>query len=401
MIRRYQDSFIQQLTEPNTRHLVYQTILGQVALEREHFEMVPPGTAATIFHAPPPSELAVAEREKLTRHDVAAYVDEFTATLSLMGCKDAARLAYWGFTSSDLVDTANGILMKRAWIRIHGLANALASSATGQDYDPPRIGRTHGQKAYVVPTYDAHHRMAGNLRGVLALRSPRFFGKLSGPTGQHNPPMLVPIEEKALAYFGLERDVNATQITSRVWYADFAFTCTQLVSICEQFALQIRLRAQDGIAELQEDFGRDQKGSSAMPHKRNPITAERISGLARVARGMFQPLMETHGAMWDQRDISNSSVERVALWDLLELTAYVLNLTGSLVAGLLIWNDEEARTWTSSADELNRLIGEGIDRDTAYGRLRGEDPRPEGVAQAAGDADCDRAAEEPAGPADH
>lgn len=400
MIRRYQDTVIQTLTEPGTRHHVYQTILGHVALEREKFGMIPPGTAAAILHAPPPSEFAVAEREKATRHDVAAYVDEFTATLALMGCKDAARLAYWGFTSSDLVDTANGILMKRAWTRIHGLATALKSSATGQDIEFQRIGRTHGQRAYQVSFWDAHHRMAAGLRDILALRSPRFFGKLSGPTGQHNPPMLVPIEENVLLRFGLHRDTNATQITSRVWYADFAFTCVQLVSVCEQFALQIRLRAQDGIAELQEDFGRGQKGSSAMPHKRNPITAERISGLARVARGLFQPLMETHGAMWDQRDISNSSVERVALWDLLELTAYVLNLTGSLVAGLLVWKDEQAETWVSSADELNKMIGEGIDRDTAYGQLRGEDPRPEGVAQATGDVHRDRASQEPAGAAD-
>lgn len=400
MIKRYQDTIIHSFTQPEFRLKTYQRILAQVAYERERVGLVPPATYAAISSAPTPSVFAVEEREKLTRHDVAAFVDEFTAILSLMGCKDAARLAYWGFTSSDLVDTANGVAMRAAWQRIHSLAITLCKYSTEQDPDFVRIGRTHGQRAYQVSFWDAHHRMAGGIRGVLALRSPRFFGKLSGPTGQHNFPMLVPVEEKALAHFGLERDLYATQITSRIWYADLAFTCVQLVSACEQFALQIRLRAQDGIAELQEDFGRGQKGSSAMPHKRNPITAERISGLARVARGLFSPLLETHGAMWDQRDISNSSVERVALWDLLELTAYVLNLTCSLVSSLLVWEDKEAANWVSSADELNRMIGEGIDRDTAYGRLRGEDSGAEGVAQAAGGLVGGGDPEEPARPAD-
>ncbi len=382
MNKRYRDARIANLTKPEARFAVYREILTATATEREIREMIPQGTAREIAIAPLPHAMTVEAQEKVTRHDIAAFVDCFTQNVR---DPQAAPYLYWGFTSSDLVDTSNAILMKDAWSHITKLAYGLVHATTGQETNPPRIGRTHGQRAYQVPTYDAHHRLAHHMTHLLDRRVPEFLGKLSGPTGQYNHPMTAEVEKAVLMKFGIGFDPCATQITSRVWYADVGFTCVQLISLCEQFALQIRLRAQDGIAELQEEFGRFQKGSSSMPHKRNPIVAERICGLARLARGLFSPLMETHGAMWDQRDISNSSVERVALWDLLELTAYVIGLTHSLVGSLLMWNDEEARTWVSSADQLNELIGEGYDRHTAYGQLRGDESRTEGVAQAAGD----------------
>lgn len=382
MIKRYRDQRIFQLTTDQMRFNAYHEVLNTVAQIRELEGIVPPGTYAAIHSADLPHPATVQAREKQVRHDVAAFIDCYTWEVEKRS-PEAARYLYWGLTSSDLVDTANSLLMRSAWERIHALAWTLASASRGQE-EAKRIGRTHGQRAYETSVWDAHHRLGMGLLELLALRTPRFMGKMSGPTGQNNYPMTISVEHRVMAVLKLIVDTEASQITSRLWYADLGFTCVQLVSACEQFALQIRLRAQDGIAELQEDFSRHQKGSSSMPHKRNPITAERICGLARVARGLFMPLMETHGAMWDQRDISNSSVERVALWDLLELTAYVLSLTYALMGNLLMWPDPEVETWVSSADELNRMIGEGIDRDTAYGRLRGEDSGPAGVAQATG-----------------
>lgn len=381
MIKRYRDQRIFQLTTDQARFEAYRDVLTVVAAVRERDGIVPPGTAAVIAQADLPHPATVQAREKQVRHDIAAFVDCYTWEVEKFS-PDAARYLYWGLTSSDLVDTANALLMRSAWERVHGLARTLISASRGQE-EAKRIGRTHGQRAYETSVWDAHRRMDRAITELLALRTPRFLGKMSGPTGQNNPPMTISVEHQVMAQLQLIVDTEASQITSRIWYADLGFTCVQLVSACEQFALQIRLRAQDGIAELQEDFTRHQKGSSSMPHKRNPITAERICGLARVARGLFTPLLETHGAMWDQRDISNSSVERVALWDLLELTAYMLSLTHALMGNLLMWPDPEVDTWVSSADELNRMIGEGIDRDTAYGRLRGEDPSAAGVAEAA------------------
>lgn len=383
MIKRYRDQHIFRLTTYQMRFTAYHEVLSTVAAVREMEGIVPAGTAQAISQAELPHPATVQAREKQTKHDIAAFVDCFTWEIEKRS-PELAKYVYWGMTSSDLVDTANALLMRDAWRRIHALARTLVSASRGQE-EAKRIGRTHGQRAYEVSVWDAHRRMDAAIVQILALREPRFMGKMSGPTGQNNFPMTISVEHRVMAMLKLQVDVDASQIVSRVWYADLGFTCVQLISACEQFALQIRLRAQDGIAELQEDFSRHQKGSSSMPHKRNPITAERICGLARVARGLFTPLLETHGAMWDQRDISNSSVERVALWDLLELTAYMLSLTHALMGNLLMWPDPEIETWISSADELNRMIGEGIDRDTAYGRLRGEDPRPEGVAQAAGD----------------
>lgn len=383
MIKRYRDQHIFQLTTDPMRFRAYHEVLTTVAEVREAEGVVPVGTAGAIAQADLPHPATVAVRENQIKHDIAAFVDCFTWEIEKRS-PESAKYMYWGLTSSDLVDTANALLMRNAWSRVHSLARTLVVASRGQE-EAKRIGRTHGQRAYEVSVWDAHRRMEAAIVQILALREPRFMGKMSGPTGQHNFPMTITVEHQVMARLKIQVDVDASQIVSRVWYADLGFTCVQLVSACEQFALQVRLRAQDGIAELQEDFTRYQKGSSSMPHKRNPITAERICGLARVARGLFTPLLETHGAMWDQRDISNSSVERVALWDLLELTAYMLSLTHALMSNLLMWPDPEVPTWVSSADELNRLIGEGIDRDTAYGRLRSEDTPAEGVAQAASD----------------
>ena len=268
----------------------------------------------------------VDERELITNHDTAAFVD---LVQSKIGMPEGAWIHY-GLTSSDVVDTALCHTITRAMDIVITEATALRDALTArakESVDMPITGRTHGMHAEPT-TYGAKFALfalqvqrdierAKNARTAIAV------GKLSGAVGTYSN-----IDPKVEAYvcekLGLT-PVPATQVIARDRHAEVLYACAALGTSMEQFALEVRHLARTEVGEASEPFAKGQKGSSAMPHKRNPVLSERLCGLARVLRGYLQAGLEDV-ALWHERDISHSSVERIIMPDALQLTVYMLSL---------------------------------------------------------------------------
>lgn len=280
---------------------------------------------------------------QITRHETAAWVDLMKAAMDeqILG---TGNLLWQGLTSSNLSDSADALL----WREISDLFRTWsehASSRIRSLHFPPRVGRTHGQRAEIVNTPHLWMRIADEI-GYGAF-SP-LFATMTGPVGQGDYALSRDFTRRA----GLVQDMHPTQTTSRIQYTQAAWTMYRVIGLAAQFALNVRLLAREGLAAERFVEG-EQKGSSSMPHKRNPITAERICGLERVARGYFMSVCETGFTQWEERDLTNSSVERVAFWGLVRLTGFILTELNALVSGLAFFEDGEAQTWEGSADALN------------------------------------------------
>jgi adenylosuccinate lyase len=284
---------------------------------------------------------------------------------------------HYGLTSSDVVDTANGLLLKRSGelilARLGSLAEALKRRAVEHKHTP-MMGRTHGVHAepttfglvmllFYAEALRDRERVERATRGVAV-------GKISGAVGTfaHLDPE---VEERVCARLGLEPAPVSTQVVQRDRYAELvsslAVTCTTL----EKVALEVRHLQRTEVREAEEPFGKGQKGSSAMPHKRNPVVSEQICGLARVVRGNVVPALENN-ALWHERDISHSSAERVILPDSCVLTDYLLAKTEWLVDGLvvrperLLENLDSLRGVIYSGQVLLELTRKGVTREDAY-----------------------------------
>jgi adenylosuccinate lyase len=335
---------------------------------------VPPESVAAVRAAPPPTPEAVAAYEAVTDHDVIAFLSAWADSTSPRG---AAAYVHFGLTSSDLLDTAlalqlteaSDLLIARASelvavLREHGLAHAATL----------RVGRTHG--IHAEPDVWGH-RVAdfafavARCRDRLArAREAVAVGKLSGPVGTYSN-IDPAIEAAVLPRLGLRPADVATQVVFRDGIAEWVSVLALLATACDAIALEVRHGQRTEVRELAEPFAAGQKGSSAMPHKKNPIRSERICGLARVVRGYVTPVTEGM-ALWHERDISHSSVERVALPDAAIATDYLLHLTTGLVSGLVV---DTARMranldltggliYTSSV--LLALVTAGMSREDAY-----------------------------------
>ena len=315
----------------------------------------------------------VDERELITNHDTAAFVD---LVQSKIGMPEGAWIHY-GLTSSDVVDTALCHTITRAMDIVITEATALRDALTArakESVDMPITGRTHGMHAEPT-TYGAKFALfalqvqrdierAKNARTAIAV------GKLSGAVGTYSN-----IDPKVEAYvcekLGLT-PVPATQVIARDRHAEVLYACAALGTSMEQFALEVRHLARTEVGEASEPFGKGQKGSSAMPHKRNPVLSERLCGLARVLRGYLQAGLEDV-ALWHERDISHSSVERIVMPDALQLTVYMLRKATGLASGLVL-NPERALENLNvnslglvfSQSVLLALVDSGMSRDDAY-----------------------------------
>jgi adenylosuccinate lyase len=335
---------------------------------------VPPGSVAAVRAAAPPTPEAVAAYEAVTDHDVIAFLSAWADNTSP---REAAAYVHFGMTSSDLLDTAlalqlteaSDLLIARASelvavLREHGLAHA----------GTLRVGRTHG--IHAEPDVWGH-RVAdfafavARCRDRLArARDAVAVGKLSGPVGTYSN-IDPAIEAAVLTRLGLRPADVATQVVFRDGMAEWVCVLALLATACDAIALEVRHGQRTEVRELAEPFAAGQKGSSAMPHKKNPIRSERICGLARVVRGYVTPVTEGM-ALWHERDISHSSVERVALPDAAIATDYLLHLTTGVVSGLVV---DTARMranldltggliYTSSV--LLALVTAGMSREDAY-----------------------------------
>ncbi len=316
---------------------------------------------------------AVEEREKVTDHDVAAFVDVVAGSVGA----ESGRWIHYGLTSSDVLDTALALQLRRAGeIVVAGARayrDALLERALEQR-DTLCVGRTHG--VHAEPTTFGL-RLAGfafeadrNLGRLERAFAQLAYGKLSGAVGTYAsvPPA---VEARVMERLGLGREDVATQVIPRDRHAELLAAIAIAGAGLERFATEVRNLQKTELREVEEPFAAGQKGSSAMPHKRNPIRTERITGLARVLRGYAQTGFE-NVALWHERDISHSGAERVVLPDATILLDYMQDLGTKIAAGMTIRADrmrenlELTHGALFSQRALTALVESGLARDDAY-----------------------------------
>jgi adenylosuccinate lyase len=315
----------------------------------------------------------VEEREAITNHDTAAFVDLVQARI---GMPEGAWIHY-GLTSSDVVDTALCVTLTRAMDIVLTEALKLRDALTRraeESIDWPITGRTHGMHAEPT-TYGAKFALFAlqverDIERATAARNAIAVGKLSGAVGTYSN-IDPAVEAYVCERLGLT-PVPATQVIARDRHAEVLYACAALGTSMEQFALEVRHLARSEVSEAQEPFTAGQKGSSAMPHKRNPVLSERLCGLARVLRGYLVTGLEDV-ALWHERDISHSSVERVVLPDALQLTVYMLRKATGLADGLVLFPERALENLqvgslglVFSQSVLLALVESGLSRDDAY-----------------------------------
>ena len=316
---------------------------------------------------------AVDEREQVTNHDTAAFVDVVQAAI---GMPEAAWVHY-GLTSSDVVDTALCRTLATAMDIVIdeaiNLRDALTRRAV-ESIDVPITGRTHGMHAEPT-TYGAKFslwalQVQRDIERARRARVSIAVGKLSGAVGTFSN-IDPAVEAYVCEHLGLVA-VPATQVIARDRHAEVLYACASIGTAVEQFALEIRHLARSEVGEAEEPFRAGQKGSSAMPHKRNPVLSERLCGLARVLRGYLQAGLEDV-ALWHERDISHSSVERVILPDAIALTVYMLRQATGLADGLVLHPERARENLTTgsrglvfSQSVMLALVESGMSRDDAY-----------------------------------
>ena len=334
--------------------------------------LIPESDARVVRERARFSTSEILEIEKRTHHDVIAFLENVSASVG-----PEARWMHQGLTSSDILDTSLGVQLCLAadilLDDIRDLRIEVALKAREYKYIP-MIGRSHGIHAEPITfglkmalMYDEFGRAERRMR---AARSEIAVGKLSGAVGTHAH--LDPeIEKKVCARLGLEPDGLSTQVIQRDRHAAFNAQLAIIASSIDRWATEFRHLQRTEVLELEEYFSPGQKGSSAMPHKRNPITGERLSGLARVIRGNAVAGFE-NVALWHERDISHSSVERIILPDSCILLDYMLATLTKLVSGLQVYpqnmqrNLEITKGLFFSQTILLELTGRGVERKIAY-----------------------------------
>ena len=335
---------------------------------------VPAEAVEAVRNAKPPTPEAVAAVEAVTDHDVIAFL---TAWADNTTPREAAAWVHYGMTSSDLLDTALAVQLTEATdllvaeasrlvaaLREHGLAHR----------GTLRVGRTHG--IHAEPDVWGHRvadfafAMARCRDRLLRARDAVAVGKLSGPVGTYSN-IDPAIEATVMAELGLRPADVATQVVFRDGIAEWIGVVAVAASVCEAIALEIRHGQRTEVRELAEPFRAGQKGSSSMPHKKNPVRSERIGGLARIVRGYVTPVTEGI-ALWHERDISHSSTERIALPDAAIALDYLLYLTTGLIEGLVVDRDRMLANLESTggliytSSILLELVGSGMSREDAY-----------------------------------
>jgi adenylosuccinate lyase len=315
--------------------------------------------------------------EREVRHDVIAFTTAVAESMAAAGHAEASRWLHYGLTSNDVVDTAQALLIVEASALINDDLIELAAILKRRAFefkDTVQIGRTHGIHAEPITFglklalwFDEVTRGAARLRQAAEdLR----VGKISGAVGTfgHIGPAA---EERICARLGLRPAAIASQVIARDRHAAYVSALALICATLEKIALEIRHLQRTEVREAEEPFAAGQKGSSAMPHKRNPVTCEQICGLARVVRSNVQAAFEDI-ALWHERDISHSSVERVILPDSTILTDYLLSKTSWLIDGLVVHPDRMRRNLDLtgglifSGQFLLDLVAAGMLREQAY-----------------------------------
>ena len=372
MIARYSRPQMAALWSDEARLRLWQEIEVLACEARAALGQIPVEDACSIRSRAHVDLERVLQREETTQHDVAAFVDVLSEAIG-----PAARHVHWGLTSSDVLDTALAVQLRDSGrLLLEGVdrLRAVLRRRAEEFRHTPMVGRTHGVHAEPM-TFGlkllfawaelgrARQRLSGAVEDVA-------YGKLSGVVGTfaHLGPE---VEARVCAALGLRPEPVATQVVGRDRHAAFLATVALLGASLERLGVEIRHLQRTEVREAEEPFGPGQKGSSAMPHKRNPIRSERIVGLARLLRGHVVAGLE-NVALWHERDISHSSVERVILPDACLAADYVLDLAARTLDGLVVYpermreNLDLTRGLVFSGTLLLDLVHSGLGRDAAY-----------------------------------
>ena len=377
MIKRYEVKEIVDIWSQENKLSTWKKVESSVTKSLEEEGIVPKGLSKKILDANITVE-EVEAREKITNHDLASFVDILQDKVN----QDSEWIHY-GLTSSDVVDTSNSLLilesLKFLLQEVDKLINTLKNLAI-KEKDTKIVGRTHGVFAEVT--------FLGNIISNWLLEISRnkerlerakeniSIGKLSGVVGNYTI-INSDVEKKSLETLNLKPELFASQIVSRDRYAEVISSIGMLASSYDRIAINLRGYQRSEVGEIHESFSNEQKGSSAMPHKKNPITSERISGISRILRGYVVTALENI-SLWHERDISNSSVERIIFPDSFNLICFSTIEMEKLFKNINI-NHEKISSNINSAKVslltqsfLSHLITKGIERDEAYRFLQSQ-----------------------------
>jgi adenylosuccinate lyase len=337
-----------------------------------------PAEAARLLRAHAGFDVArILEIEREVKHDVIAFTTAAAESMKQAGHAEASRWLHYGLTSNDVVDTAQALLLVQSAAILEADLEALRLVLKRRALEfrkTVQVGRTHGVHAepivFGLKLAIWYEEAGRNLKRLAAATEDLRVGKINGAVGTfaHIGPEA---EERICARLGLQAASVTSQVIQRDRHAAFVAALALATALCEKIALEVRHLQRTEVREAEEYFARGQKGSSAMPHKRNPVTCEQICGLARVVRANVQAAFEDVG-LWHERDISHSSVERVILPDSCILADYLLDKTVNLVDKLLVYPDRMRRNLdltrglVFSGQLLLDLAAAGMLREQAY-----------------------------------
>ena len=373
MIPRYTPSDFADLWSQGHRYRVWLDVELAACDAMEEAGFVPRGTAAAIRGKEIALDPArIDEIERTTKHDVIAFLAHVE---ELAGSE--ARWLHRGMTSSDVLDTSLAILMRDACDKLISRCDRLLGALAGRAREhakTPMIGRSHGIFAEPITfglALAGHHAEIARGRTRLDVaRREIAVGKIAGAVGTYahlNPE----IEKRALSSLGLQPETVATQVVARDRHAAYFAALALVAAGIERLATNVRHWQRSEVAEAEEAFTLGQKGSSAMPHKRNPILSENLCGLARVVRAAVVPALEDV-ALWHERDISHSSVERMIVPDTTATLAFMLDRGAAMVDGLVVYPENMKKNLDRAAElyfseaVLLALVEAGIQRQDAY-----------------------------------
>ena len=375
MIDRYISNEINSIWNDQNRFNTWKLVQEKFVETLEQLNIAEVGVAEKIRKAEVTKD-EVYKREEITNHDLASFVDILQEKVG-----EGSNWIHYGLTSSDVVDTANSILILQSIGIVEESINNLLSilqERAIQEKDTVIIGRTHG--VYAEETFlgnifgNWHLEIQRSLKRIENSKNNIAIGKLSGPVGNHSV-VSEEMEKLTLEKLDLAPETFANQIVSRDRYAEVISALGILASTYERIATNIRSYQRSEISEMFEAFKEGQKGSSAMPHKKNPIGSERISGLARIVRSYVNTSLENM-VLWNERDISNSSVERIILPDAFHLINFMTSELNLIISNLIVNYEQinknltDAKNKSMSQKLLSHLVTKGVDRDTAYRKLQ-------------------------------
>ena len=375
MIDRYISNEINSIWNDQNRFNTWKLVQEEFVETLEQLNIAEVGVAEKIRKAEVTKD-EVYKREEITNHDLASFIDILQEKVG-----EGSNWIHYGLTSSDIVDTANSILILQSIGIVEESINNLLSilqERAIQEKDTVIIGRTHG--VYAEETFlgnifgNWHLEIQRSLKRIENSKNNIAIGKLSGPVGNHSV-VSEKMEKLTLEKLDLTPETFANQIVSRDRYAEVISALGILASTYERIATNIRSYQRSEISEMFEAFKEGQKGSSAMPHKKNPIGSERISGLARIVRSYVNTSLENM-VLWNERDISNSSVERIILPDAFHLISFMTSELNSIIRNLIVNYEQINKNLTNAKNKsmsqklLSHLVTKGIDRDTAYRKLQ-------------------------------